>query len=220
VWSEITGNGGGKVLANNVTVADTTNYGYRAPVWNKQTNKITYIPVATGGIRNAEFPGTNPRVWGNWPAHTSFDQASWSPDGTKLVFRGSGSGVTDPPSNYEIFVASYAEDPYGVTPTKITDYAGMDTSPAWRPSGDRLVFSSDGDLIFMNSNGSGVSSLNESGHYSDNPAWSSDGSKLVYGCNIGGVGYADICIINADGSGETRLTFLPTSSDGHPKFVP
>ena len=219
VFSEYTGNGNGKVLANNVTVADTTNYGYRAPVWNKQTNKITYIPVAAGGIKNVGIPVTSPQPWGIWPAHVSLDQASWSPDGTKLVFRGQGVGVTDPPSNYEIFVGYPGQYALGVTPTKITDYAGRDTSPAWKPSGDQLVFSRDGKLHLMNSDGSGVVALNEGYAYSDQPNWAPDGLRLVYDCNTGS-GWSDVCIINSDGTGKTRLTFLPTSQDSTPRFVP
>ena len=70
----------------------------------------------------------------------------------------------EPAWNYEIFVATYADEPYGVDPVNITNHAGADGAPSWSPDGARLVFTRDGDLATMNADGSGLAVLDDAQH--------------------------------------------------------
>ena len=186
-------------------------YGYGPPIWYEPSNAITYFMVDNGSIYNSDSGR-----WANWPRHEDYGMPSWSPDGSKLLFRGS---AMEPAWNYEIFVATYADEPYGVDPVNITNHAGADGAPSWSPDGARLVFTRDGDLATMNADGSGLAVLDDAQHV-QSPAWSSDGSKLVYVCYIDEPEHrGEICVINSDGSGKTRLTF-DTAGDEGPRFVP
>ena len=167
-------------------------------------------------VDNGSIYNSDSGRWANWPRHEDYGMPSWSPDGSKLLFRGS---AMEPAWNYEIFVATYADEPYGVDPVNITNHAGADGAPSWSPDGARLVFTRDGDLATMNADGSGLAVLDDAQHV-QSPAWSSDGSKLVYVCYIDEPEHrGEICVINSDGSGKTRLTF-DTAGDEGPRFVP
>ena len=75
---------------------------------------------------------------------------------------------------------------------------GLD--PSVSPDGTRIAFwrteGSLGTIYVANADGSNATRVVSDGHQ---PTWSPDGRRLAYGC--GG-----ICIVNVDGTGETRLT--------------
>ena len=96
----------------------------------------------------------------------------------------------------------YTMNPDGSRLAAITE--GVD--PSFSPDGKRIAFwrydNGGGVIYVVNADGSKVPKVVSEGHH---PTWSPDGSKLAYGC--GG-----ICIINVDGTGQTRLTpAAPTS---------
>ena len=74
---------------------------------------------------------------------------------------------------------------------------------------ERLAFSTGGELTIMRVDGSALLSLVPGLA----PAWSPDGARLAYVCA------QDICTINADGTGMSRLTFDAAGND-HPTWSP
>lgn len=99
----------------------------------------------------------------------------------------------------------YTADPDGSHLGVLTE--GMD--PSFSPDGRRIAFwrldSGAGAIYVANADGSDVKKVTYEGYQ---PAWSPDGSRLVYGC--GG-----ICIVNADGTGRQRVTSAaPAAADG------
>lgn len=115
------------------------------------------------------------------PPHATFTQltsqpaaelfSSLSPDGKWVVYAGEGDG------NRDIFLQSTT----GQTPINLTkDSPADDDQPAFSPDGERIAFRSsrDGGGIFvMGRTGEAVRRVTRGGF---NPAWSPDGSQLVY----------------------------------------
>ncbi|MGH2770694.1 MAG: protein kinase domain-containing protein [Actinomycetota bacterium] len=120
-------------------------------------------------------------------------QPAFSPDGTTIAFMSNRGG------NEDIYLMS--SDGSGVR--RLTNNPSEDITPAWSPDGTRIAFArKDGasSLIYViNADGSKEQRLifNLGSH----PAWSPDGQKIAF-ANLTG----EIVVINADGSGEVRVT--------------
>jgi Tol biopolymer transport system component len=142
---------------------------------------------------------------------------------------------TDPgsaTSDSDIFLANVDDLLSGVErPTNITNTSGqIEDDPDWSsaataaPQGQPIVFtshdvgdntqnSSSAELYLMNPDGSDRLQLTHDNYEERAPAWSPDGSRIVYSCRVGPVnpttGFKSfrICVINADGTGQEQLTF-------------
>jgi TolB protein len=93
-----------------------------------------------------------------------------------------------------------------------------DSNPVWSPDGRRIVFESNWQLWVMNADGSAQRRLTRNGARNLAPAWSPDGRRIAFERRIGrvqstswcsGCGTAkffEVWVMNADGSGQQRLT--------------
>ncbi len=99
-----------------------------------------------------------------------------SPDGKRIVFSTRGREAVDS----DIFVANL--DGSGMR--NLTNHPGIDTSPAWSPTGQQIAFISDrsgGPQIWvMEADGTNVRRLIVEGGHCDSPDWSPDGRLIVY----------------------------------------
>jgi hypothetical protein len=134
---------------------------------------------------------------------------AWSPDGRELAFTSNRDG------NDEIYVMNAD----GSNQRRITSDPATDAEPSWSPDGQRIVFESNRDgnyeLYVMDADGSNQARLTNTPQNEASPAWSPDGRKIAFDEG----GSAGIFVMNADGSGRTRLgtigTFMPNwSPDG------
>ncbi len=134
----------------------------------------------------------------------------FSPDGSKIAFRGYPKGATSNGANYDIYVMN--ADGTGVTnlttsPADVQSEASQDL-PRWSPDGSMIAYDNDarGDtsgLYVMNADGSGQRKI--AGGW--NAAWSPDGSRIAFG--LGNGHGADLWTIHPDGTGLTQLTQSP-----------
>ena len=98
--------------------------------------------------------------------------------------------------------------------SRITTATSETTSYATSPLGGRIVFSNFqdhiGEIYVINTDGSGLTQLTHNTYWDDYPAWSPDGTKIVFarefGTANGVVQNWEILVMNADGTGEIQLT--------------
>jgi len=158
--------------------------------------KIVFEYSSGISVMNADGTGVvSLGVSGQWP--------EWSPDGQKIAF----VGYAGP--NYEI----YLMNPDGTGQVRVTNGTASAGTPSWSPDQTRLAFARSGDVYTIRPDGTGETRLTTS---SDNgrPAWSPDGTKIAFASTRDHVvadpdfgGYIEeLYVMNADGTGQTRIT--------------
>ncbi|GEQ12871.1 hypothetical protein KLO01_09180 [Knoellia locipacati] len=142
------------------------------------------------------------------------------PDG-RIVF----GRITRVDDGYGQVVALYAIDPDGSDEVQLTQ--GESAYPEWSPSGDRIAYTvglADGSwqVATMAPDGSDVRILTSGPGEHGSPAWTPDGSALVYVHSpvVTGSGYrTTLWRMRADGSQQQRLG-NPDTWDLEPKVSP
>jgi Tol biopolymer transport system component len=145
----------------------------------------------------------------------------WSPNGQRIVYESNQSGD----------FAIWAMNADGSGQTQLTGAAGFeDFLPSWSPDGQRILFSrcadpfgidffSLCDIVVMNADGSGVTTLLSAGHWLNSRAeFSPNGQKIAFSSDIGGLQSA-IWVMNADGSALQPLT-RPRLEGNWPDWAP
>jgi TolB protein len=132
---------------------------------------------------------------------------SWSPDSDRIVY-------DDPSNNGDIW--TILAD--GWAPTNLTDHPAEDANADWSPTGNEIVFMSRGrvtgypyQILRMPATGGEVEVLASGDPYYNNyPAWSPDGSQIVWERDTTGDGDSDLWVMPRTGNPETRsLSSMP-----------
>jgi TolB protein len=191
------------------------------PAWSPAGAKIAFNSGRSGEnmsiyVMNSDGSGVQrlTTIEGEYPA--------WSPESERIAFESQQPGAFGNNPNYDIVVMNAD----GSGATRLTTYAGVDQGAAWSPDGTRIAFQSARcdtgrsagsgpmeDIFVMSADGSGQTRLTHAGGY--RPAWSPDGTMLVFQGGCGGIG---LCVMNADGSGLTQL--LSGEEWNFPSWIP
>lgn len=120
----------------------------------------------------------------------------------------------------------YVMDADGKNQRNITNSPASETRPAFSPDGKKIAFVRDFKaILLMNPDGSNQTQVLDGpsagfSSISSFPDWSPDGKKIVFNALLkGSPDGADIYVINADGTGLTRLTTNP-ANDSTPSWSP
>ena len=161
-------------------------------------------------VMNAD--GSSPTRLTNYPGIDQFPD--WSPDGREIVFR----------RDTDIYVLEVATG--GLR--RLTATPPLNQMAAWSPNGRQLAFMSARDgypsVFVMNADGSGPTNLTpkapgdaDADWTSRAPSWSSNGRHIFFMSFRPSTGLdTEIFVMNADGSGLTRLTNA-IGVDGSPR---
>jgi Tol biopolymer transport system component len=90
--------------------------------------------------------------------------------------------------------------------------------PAWSPDGSRIAFASNRDdggsanLYVVDADGSHLERLTDHEAFDYTPDWSPEGSRIAFMSNRDGS--PEVYVMNADGTGVRRLTYLERGSGG------
>jgi TolB protein len=171
------------------------------PAWSPDGNRIAFASTRDGNseIYVMSLDGSGQTRLTNNAAIDA--NATWSPDGSKIAFQTNRDG------NNEI----YSMNADGSGQTRLTNNAASDFRPSWSPDGTKIAFGSarDGnqEIYSMNADGSGQTRLTNNPALDAHPSWLSGGAQIVF------VRAGDILRINADGTGEAKLTTTTNNSD-------
>ncbi len=183
----------------------------RYPKFSFDGRSIAFFAERDGNteVMVVEADGSNPRNLTNHPA--TDETPSWTADGSVMAFQsdrndsGSGDpGAEDRHSNFGIFTME--ADGGGVR--EITGAETNDENPSISPDGGSIVYQSymyDSLVVAVTDVVTGEKRvLTDSAFPSGSPAWSSDGSKIVFDSNRDG--NFEIFVMSPDGSNQRQLT--------------
>jgi Tol biopolymer transport system component len=176
-----------------------------AATWWTNGTKITYSAASTdgspGGLLQVDADGGYPALL--FTASAWVDQASWSPDGTKLAFASDWLLA-------DFFTDVFLIDPDGSGLTRLTD-GNTDFIdyrwPSWSPDGARIATTmqqylrlpSRAYIGVMNRDGSDLKPLIAAA-LDLRSSWSPDGTMIAF--TAGSEGAYDVAWVKADGSAQ------------------
>lgn len=100
----------------------------------------------------------------------------------------------------------------GGAPSQLTSNTIADRFPAWSPDGGKIAWTSGSDVWVMAANGgSPVNLTADIAAAAQKPAWTSDGTQIVFVRDADG-GFTDIWKMNADGTNKTALVTYASGS--------
>ena len=193
------------------------------PAWSPDGSQIVFVKQNFDGtsaiwVMNADGSGQQQLT----DAATINVHPNWSPDGAKIAF------ASDRDGNFEI----YSIAPDGSNARRLTfTTTQQEDNPNWSPDGLRLAYDScvsatypcpgspNNEIFTMRADGSGRRRLTDDPSIDWNPAWSPDGTQIVFRSDRSPDG-TELWKMAADGSNVVELTFGPYQGGVDPDWQP
>jgi TolB protein len=191
------------------------------PEWSPDGTKIAFRSESAGPfgafgriwVVNADGSGLR-QLSSDTEEYTYDTQPAWSPDGSTVLFARSGD--------------LYTVRADGTGEALLMSCRLACAEPTWSPDGRRIAYvmytDADGDgvaeghmdIYVMNADGSGSQRLTTSAAQDDSPAWSPDGTRIVFRRSTDGD--SQLYRVLADGTDEVKLS--ASRSDAQPAWSP
>jgi hypothetical protein len=185
-------------------------FGYvGAPAWSPDGAHILFA-------REGELFSTTPDGSLPIPLESKVGGPAWSPDGTRIAFVRSVGSEGD--------IALFTMSASGGDARELLELPGQIRSPSWSPDGTTIAFTYDAreprddpgpgeppyvyagdDIYTVPAAGGNPEQLTSAGTDQD-PAWSPDGSMIVFQSERNTATGPDLYLMNANGSEQRRLT--------------
>jgi len=203
-----------------------------APVWSPSGDRIAvgigrFFPqvqaLSTADIAVMRADGTDVRILTDGTGNSGLP--SWSPDGTRLVYRTAGkdrNGLSIVDVETRVVRA-------------LTSGSGHENFPSWSSKDDRIAFTSDRDgdyeIYSIRPDGTDLRRLTHTPGNDAHNAWSPDGEWIAFTSARGGFKdesvlhpynpqpYGDLYVMRADGSDVRQLTD-DQFEEGTPSWLP
>ncbi len=173
------------------------------PHWNTKGDRIVFT-------RQYLLEDSRNEVWTMNPDGSDAKKivdgyvASWSPDGTKLVY----SLVTD--DNEDLYTCNSD----GTDNKKLLDSEFNESFPQWSPDGQWILFEqfnrereiNSYEICVLNLNNGEVTVLTQNDYLDSGARWSPDGSQIAFLSRAQGEDDFEIYVMNADGTGVRQVT--------------
>ena len=195
------------------------------PAWSADGRRLAYFfaSVDARGLTVADADGSGPVTIR--PAARFADQMSsryqtflepaWSPDGGTIAYEDLVVACSHPSCIIQpMGIRAIGADGSGDRRLPLPGFPAG--APAYAPDGSQLAWH-DGNVHVSKSDGSGDIVLT-AGRGGGDPSWSPDGTRIAFARYVDRVN-VEIHVMNADGSGERRLTFV-SGPDSDPAWSP
>lgn len=171
-------------------------------------------------VFETDLDGTNTVQLTHQPGYDG--EASYSPDGQKVVFSSTSNGDVD------LYVMDREVQPHAIT--RLAATKGQDGSAFFSPSGEQVVFrsfhapSGTSELYLVNADGTGLKQLTGLGMLAWSPFFHPDGRRVIFSANLetnavtAGTNH-DVYLLDLNTGSITRITF-EDGFDGLPAFSP
>ena len=181
----------------------------------------------------AEFDGSNPVQLTDALGYDA--EASFSPDGSKILFASNRHGYTDDLTDKEkkqldfdpsYFCELYIMDIDGSNLRRLTDNPGYDGGPFFSPDGERVIwrrFTPDGhqaDVYTMKLDGTDLRKITSFESMSWAPYYHPSGEYIAFASNKYGYGNFEVFIVDKLGEKEPVRVAETDGFDGLPVFHP
>ena len=174
LWVRRLSNGEERRLADVAVFSPFTQAPVTTPSWSPDGREIAFVgPGLKMSVARSDGSSVR-RLTSGLDRQVS---PAWSPDGDRIAF------ISDRGDSFDIW--SIAPD--GTGTQRLTDHPEDETLPVWSPDAARIVFIREtgkgyGEALLwvMGRHGGAESIIGDDAHAFSQPAWSSDGSRLVY----------------------------------------
>ena len=188
-----------------------------SPKWSPRGDRLLFqrgraIPglTALDGLYLANPDGTDEQLL----FETILTDHGWSPDGNRMVFAACTSAGMGSCFGYSLFTSNTE----GRDARRLDSPTSFVVSVDWSPDGSRIAIDDGQDIWTVSADGtSGTVPLVTGPGNNGGPSWSPDGRRLAFISDRDG--NSEIYVMNADGTGQTRLTDNPLGHGG-PVWAP
>ena len=123
-------------------------------VWSPDGSKIAFFRMNSNDLDNGgDIYVMNNDGSGLMKLTKGDDNPTWSPDGSKIAFTSSKSG------NGKQLYTIHPDGTGEVNVMSSLDNAGVSLTPSWSPDSTKLTFEYNGEIYFVNSDGSGLKKI-------------------------------------------------------------